>query len=283
LLQCVMAVVRRDVDQVTKSLQELGIVSRSASLDSVTKTVAPFIDYYAGRDIMQLDFDNIEGEIDTVIAERSFRLPPNLAYLLRAGSSLEGIARTLQPDFSFVNAVRPVMTKWALQQGIEDLAKSGRLREFAEFAFKELRASMAPGGVNGEEEGTPGVKFTLPLRGKKKSKPSQEAPLPVVVQAVPVGPPAKCERCSQYKSDIASISRNIRLTMVLGLAYILLSIGLNVFLLSVRSSTFGQVSLYFLIVISVLGAIIFWKFFSLLKWTSQHSAEVQKGKDDGDR
>jgi hypothetical protein len=51
----------------------------------------------------------------------------------------------------------------------------------------------------------------------------------------------------------------------------------------VRSSTFGQVSLYFLIVISVLGAIIFWKFFSLLKWTSQHSAEVQKGKDDGDR
>jgi predicted unusual protein kinase regulating ubiquinone biosynthesis (AarF/ABC1/UbiB family) len=284
LLQCVMAVVRRDVDMITKSLMELGIVSPSASKESVNKTVSPFIDYYAGRDIMQLDFEDIEEEVDTIIAERSFRLPPNLAYLLRAGSSLEGIARTLQPDFSFVNAVRPVMTKWALQQGIESLAKSGRLREFAEFAFKEWRASMQPTPGAAEAESSPTVKFTLPLPGKKKgAKAAQEAPLPVVTQAVTLLPPAKCEACKQHKSDIASISRNIRLTMLLGLAYILLSIVLSVFLLSVRSSSYGQVSLYFLIGNSVLGAIIFWKFMGLLNWTSQHSAEVQKGKDDGEK
>lgn len=284
LLQCVMAVVRRDVDMITKSLTELGIVSPSASIESVNKAITPFIDYYAGRDIMQLDFEELEQEVDTIIAERSFRLPPNLAYLLRAGSSLEGIARTLQPDFSFVNAVRPVMTKWALQQGIESLAKSGRLREFAEFAFKELRASMQPAAGVPDGDGAPSVKFSLPLPGKKKTqKVAQEASLPVVVQAVSLTPPAKCEACKQHKSDMTSLSRNIRLTMLSGLTYILLSIGLSLFLLSVRSSTYGQVSLYFLIGICLLGAIIFWKFIGLLKWTSQYSAEVQKGKDDGEK
>ena len=270
LLQCVMAVVRSDVDMITKSLQELGIVSPSASLDSVNRTIAPFIDYYRGRDIMQLDFDDIEAEVDTIIAERSFRLPPNLAYLLRAGSSLEGIARTLQPDFSFVNAVRPVMTKWALQQGIESLAKSGRLREFAEFAWREWRASREDIKESKEKE---------PER--KLAKPASEANLPVVTQAITMTPPAKCAQCSQHKSDIVSISRNIRLVSFLGIAYILLSIGLSV--ISVRSSTYGHDSLYFLIGNSLLGAIIFWRLIGLLKWSSRYPAEVQKSTDDGDK
>lgn len=285
LLQCVMAVVRRDVKLVTTSLMELGIVSPSAPVDVVSKTIEPFIDYYAGRDIMDLNFENLESEIDQVIAERSFRLPANLAYLLRAGSSLEGIARTLQPDFSFVNAVRPVMTKWALQQGIESLAKSGRLREFAEFAFKELKASMGPQVTTAEGEATQsGSRFRLPLRGRKKQKPLEEPPVPVVVTtAQTVIQPAKCDLCAQHKSDIQSIRRNIRLTMILSLAYILLSIGLSVLNVVVSSSTYGPLSLYFLIGNCVLGAIIFWKFIGLLKLTSQNSAEVQKGKDDGEK
>lgn len=278
LLSCVMAVVRRDINLVTKSLQELGIVSSSATVDSVNRAISPFIDYYAGRDIMDLDFDHLEDEVDTIIAERSFRLPPNLAYLLRAGSSLEGIARTLQPDFSFVNAVRPVMTKWALQQGIESLAKSGRLREFAKFAFDELRASIMQ---NADGEKPANVKFALNLPGRKKAKPTAEPELPVIATTVPVAAPAKCTVCTQYKSDIREVSGNIRLTMLFGLAYILLSIGLSGFFASVASSTYGPLSLYFLIGNSVLGAIIFWKFIGLLKWSAQHSAEVQKGKDDG--
>jgi predicted unusual protein kinase regulating ubiquinone biosynthesis (AarF/ABC1/UbiB family) len=270
LLQCVMAVVRSDVDMITKSLQELGIVSQSASLDSVNKTIAPFIEYYRGRDIMQLDFDDIEEEVDTIIAERSFRLPPNLAYLLRAGSSLEGIARTLQPDFSFVNAVRPVMTKWALQQGIESLAKSGRLREFAEFAWREWRASREDGKESKEKE-----------PDRKLLKSAQEANLPVVTQAVTIAKPAKCEQCAQHKSDIRALAANVRLVSFLGIAYILLSIGLSV--ISVRSSSYGHDSLYFLIGNSVLGAIIFWRLIGLLKWISRYSAEVQKSRDDGDK
>jgi predicted unusual protein kinase regulating ubiquinone biosynthesis (AarF/ABC1/UbiB family) len=283
LLQCVIAVVRRDINLVTKSLMELGIVSPSASMETVSKAISPFIDYYAGRDIMSLDFDNLESEVDQVIAERSFRLPPNLAYLLRAGSSLEGIARTLQPDFSFVNAVRPVMTKWALQQGIESLAKSGRLREFAEFAFKELRASMTPNAAVTNGDGQSSSKFGLPLRGRRPEKTAPEPALPLIVTPQPPAPPAKCARCAQHKSDMTSLSANIRVAMFSGVAYILLSIALSVFYASWASSIYGPLSLYFLIGNSVLGAIIFWKFIGLLKWTSQHSAEVQKSKDDGEK
>ncbi len=283
LLSCVMAVVRRDVDLITRSLMELGIVSRSASVEAVSKTINPFIDYYAGRDIMSLDFENIEGEIDQVIAERSFHLPPNLAYLLRAGSSLEGIARTLQPDFSFVNAVRPVMTKWALQQGIESLAKSGKLREFAEFAFKELRATISSNTNTSDSETIQNAKFGIPLIGRKKTKSILDPLIPIGIEAQPAIKLAKCALCANQKSDIHALSRNIRLTMLFGVAYILLSIGMTGFFASVASSIYGQLSLYILIGNSVLGAIIFWKFIALLKWTARNSAETQKSKDDGEK
>jgi len=76
----------------------------------------PFIDYYGGRSIKDLDFSHLEKDIDEIAVERALRLPPTLAYLIRTGATLEGIARTLKPDFSFVEAARPTLQKWVMSQ-----------------------------------------------------------------------------------------------------------------------------------------------------------------------
>lgn len=279
LLACVMAVVRRDLDMVTRNLQELGIVSKAAPVEAVSRTIAPFIDYYAGRDIMDLDFHNLESDIDHVIAERSFRLPANLAYLLRSGSSLEGIARTLKPDFSFASAVRPVMTRWALQQGIETLAKNGKLLTFAAFAFNEIRASVkaVPGNIAAEASGggknsSPTAKLNseskFKLSGQGTSSGNVGKEFSVVLPVVTV----VCNECARHEDYIQTMHTKLVSFMWV---YLVISVVMTAFLAYVSSLVCRPFCLYFLIGNIGLGAIIFLQFTKLLKWSSQRSTEVQ--------
>jgi predicted unusual protein kinase regulating ubiquinone biosynthesis (AarF/ABC1/UbiB family) len=116
LARCVTAVTKGNPAGLTEALIDIGVVKADARLAPVTRTVEPFIDYYRGRDIMSLDFQHLENDIDKLILDQALRLPPSLAYLLRAGSSLEGLARTLKPNFSFVAAARPVLKRWMMDQ-----------------------------------------------------------------------------------------------------------------------------------------------------------------------
>ncbi|HEY9791146.1 MAG TPA: AarF/UbiB family protein, partial [Candidatus Obscuribacterales bacterium] len=264
LLQCVMAVVRRDAEHVTSSLMELGIVSKTAPAEAVSRAISPFIDYYAGRDIMELDFRHLETDIEKVVADRSFRLPADLAYLLRAGSSLEGIARTLKPDFSFVEAVRPVMTKWALQQGIESLARSGKLLEFAEFAFAELRASLRT-SQSAEAVVEADGKQSLLSRMKTVGKAQVTPPKAIAPVSEKVADHVKCQKCAQSGNEVVRLQAKAKSAWMLMAIYFVMSTSAIFLLASVSSFSYGQLSLYFLIGFFILGAIIFWKFTKLLK------------------
>lgn len=270
LLYCVMAVVRREPEQVTKSLMELGIVSPNATAEVVSRAIGPFIDYYAGRDIMNLDFQHLEQDVDKVIAERSFRLPANLAYLLRAGSSLEGIARTLKPDFNFADAVKPVMTKWALQQGIETLAKNGKLLEFAGLAFSEISRAMSSGNtVNANEAKTPSNAIKNNKSQKAASKPSISGYEPAKVSNAEKHPGiptlVNCTRCSEQSKEVRALHKRLKGALLLGIPLITVLVGESVCFFLAASPDYRQLSLYFLIGNSVLGAIIFWKLIHLSK------------------
>ena len=127
LAGCITAVVERNALKVANYLIDLGVVRQDARLEPIVRTLQPFIDYYGGKDILELDFRHLERDIDKVVEDQALRLPPTLAYLLRAGSALEGIARTLKPNFSFVTATRPLIKKWAIEQGISNTGKVVRV------------------------------------------------------------------------------------------------------------------------------------------------------------
>lgn len=110
------AVVNKDVNELVRYLVKLGVVRRSADTAPIARTLQPFIDYYSGRSILDLDFSMLEKDIDHIAMSGAIRLPPTLAYLIRTGVTLEGIARTLKPDFSFVDAAKPSLKRWLASQ-----------------------------------------------------------------------------------------------------------------------------------------------------------------------
>ncbi len=113
---CIAAVIKRDSEELVKHLKVLGIVKENARVETIKRAIEPFIDYYAGKGIRELDFSHLESDIDEVVDDRAISMPPTLAYLLRTGTSLEGVARTLHPNFSFVEAAKPSLKRWILSK-----------------------------------------------------------------------------------------------------------------------------------------------------------------------
>ena len=113
---CIAAVIKKDVKELVKHLIDLEIIKEEANLQPVERALTPFIDYYAGKGIKDIDFTNIEDDVDEIAGQRALRMPPTLAYLMRTGTALEGIARTLHPNFSFVEAAKPSLKKWIIER-----------------------------------------------------------------------------------------------------------------------------------------------------------------------
>lgn len=113
---CISAVIQKNTDELIVNFRKLGILKEGANAAPIERALKPFIDYYAGREVKDLDFTDLENDIDQIALDRSLCLPPSLAYLLRAGSTIEGIARTLQPNFSFVEAAKPALKKWIMNR-----------------------------------------------------------------------------------------------------------------------------------------------------------------------
>ena len=114
ILGCIASVINFNAVELIKNLVSLGIVKEDAKHESMIRAVQPFIEYYKGKQVKELDFTSLEHDIDQIAMDRALKLPPSLAYLLRTASTLEGIARSLHPNFSFVEAAKPSVKKWAL-------------------------------------------------------------------------------------------------------------------------------------------------------------------------
>ncbi len=121
LSDIVSAVCRRDASKLARCLVELGVITSEEFEEKVARLLAPFFDYWSGAEILAVDFTELESEFDELAAAKVFCLPAGLAYVLRTGSSLEGIARTLKPGFSFACAAQPFVRRLAIEQGLVKL------------------------------------------------------------------------------------------------------------------------------------------------------------------
>ncbi|MBS1998283.1 MAG: AarF/ABC1/UbiB kinase family protein, partial [Cyanobacteria bacterium SZAS LIN-2] len=157
ILGCIASVINYNGLELIKNLTTLGVVKEShQTSESLVRAVGPFIDYYKGKQIKELDFSHLEQDIDKIAMDRALKLPPSLAYLLRTGSSLEGIARSLHPNFSFVEAAKPVVKRWALANPAQAYLALGYLTQGKLFGQKgvfteERLLRIFSGGKSGED------------------------------------------------------------------------------------------------------------------------------------
>lgn len=263
LLSCVISTVKRDSESLVRGLHELGVVRSGTNHEAIGRALAPFMDYYAGKGLFDLDFRQLEHDIDTVVTERSLRLPANLAYILRAGSALEGIARTLKSDFSFSQAVRPVIRKLVAMEGMESLSTLEGLMQLAGLAVSGLK--------RGARET---AEIARSVRSPKKNAAEENPVLP--------GAPAECSKCRKHVVDKKRIAKQLRMVGWIGIGYTGLSLGTILLLNTTFLANYASPGFYLVIGNIILGGIMIWKFATLLRGSS-NSTLSDHGQRNGEK
>ncbi len=128
-----VAIARRDTDAVLDVLVEAGTLSPAADRAVMSEVLELAIQDARGEDIEQRRVQGIVERVEDSIYEFPFRLPRELALILRVATVVEGVCVTLDPDFDFIET----STAYLTEQGYREETT----RAYLEDAGEQLRAS----------------------------------------------------------------------------------------------------------------------------------------------
>lgn len=295
ILGCIASVINVNPSELIKNLMVLGVVKEDVKQQSMERAVQPFIEYYKGKQIKELDFSNLEHDIDQIAMDRSLKLPPSLAYLLRTGSSLEGIARSLHPNFSFVEAARPSVRKWALANPAQAYLALGYLTQgklfgqrgvFSQEGLVRLFSGAGSGSGNSREESKDKNERKLPAATSRlaagassastaRARLDQEAELQRELTR-------RHQEISKLEGQIYNLSREVKelsknRVNLLWIVLFWFCLSLCYWGISNQTSS-RQFSEYFLIGNGVMVAIIIWQIVRPLGTTNRKRSDRSRGR-----
>ncbi|WP_436924083.1 ABC1 kinase family protein [Halosimplex amylolyticum] len=126
-----IAVANQDIQAILDTLIEMGTLSPEADRQVMADVLELAIADARGEDIEQYRVQQIVQQVEDTIYDFPFRLPANLALVLRVATVVEGVCVTLDEDFDFIE----VATAYLRRQGF--LADTAR--EYVEERVDEVQ------------------------------------------------------------------------------------------------------------------------------------------------
>jgi len=111
LSDIIIAIVNRDMDQVISLLLFAGDISDSLDIRSLKRDLSHFVDGYYEVPLSDIEVGRMLLEFIEIITLYNIRIQPDLMLLAKSLVIVEGMGRSLNPDFDMVEHVRPFMEK----------------------------------------------------------------------------------------------------------------------------------------------------------------------------
>ncbi|AEH36762.1 ABC1 kinase family protein [Halopiger xanaduensis] len=128
IIEFYVAVANRDIDGILDALIEMGTLSPEADRGVMAEVMELAIQDARGETLDQYRVRGIVGQIEDSIYEFPFRLPKNLALVLRVATVVEGVCVTLDQEFDFISTA----TEYLTEQGYREESIRRYVRESAE-------------------------------------------------------------------------------------------------------------------------------------------------------
>ncbi|MFW6017326.1 MAG: ABC1 kinase family protein [Halapricum sp.] len=146
LFEFYVAVAEDDVDRMIDAFVALGVLDPAADRQLMAQGFELVLESFRGEDISQYQVQELFEQFQGTMQELPMRLPQNLALVVRVSSVLEGVCRTLDPDFDFVSVVRDYVADRATET-----ATAERVREEVRTRAVDLERSLRRAPVQLEE------------------------------------------------------------------------------------------------------------------------------------
>jgi ubiquinone biosynthesis protein len=109
LLNLLLGLVQRQPQAVADVLIDWAGQESDADVDKLEMEIAAFVDQYHGTPLAQLNLGQMLANVTAILREHRLGLPPDLALLIKAFISLEGMGRGLDPSFHMTSEALPVL------------------------------------------------------------------------------------------------------------------------------------------------------------------------------
>jgi ubiquinone biosynthesis protein len=135
LLQLLLGLVERHPQTVADVLLDWTGDEHSVNLSLLESEIEAFVDQYHGVQLAQLSLGDMLADVTAILREHRLGLPSDLALLIKAFITLEGMGRTLDPDFHMTSDALPL-----LRQVVRERYQP---KVIANRAWQTLRRTMA--------------------------------------------------------------------------------------------------------------------------------------------
>lgn len=128
LIDLLIAVVKRDSQTAVRVVEKIGQPFMEIDRPLLRVEIHDFIDTYYGVPLDRLNIGNLLGDFVGILVNHGIRCPGDLMLLIRAFVTLEGVGRSLDPNFNLAEVLQPFV-KNAVRQRYSPSRVAGDLIE----------------------------------------------------------------------------------------------------------------------------------------------------------
>ncbi|MBS0016089.1 MAG: AarF/ABC1/UbiB kinase family protein [Arthrospira sp. SH-MAG29] len=140
MIRSFFAVMRKDVDVVIDTLIDIGLVEPMSDMTPVRRLIRFLLDEFTEKPIDFQAFNVIKDELYIMFEQQPFRLPAEMTFLLKSLTTLDGVARALDPEYNLVDCAQPFIKSITVSKQergslVGELTKQAR--DFINFKFNQ--------------------------------------------------------------------------------------------------------------------------------------------------
>ena len=139
IIEFYLAVAERDTERILDALVSMGTLSPAADRDTMGQVMELAIEDARGQQVEHYRVQEIVQQVEDTIYEFPFRLPQNLALVLRVATVVEGVAVTLDPEFDFIAIATAFLTERGFREESIRKAVEGVGEDLRDAALASLR------------------------------------------------------------------------------------------------------------------------------------------------
>ncbi|WP_041620242.1 ABC1 kinase family protein [Stanieria cyanosphaera] len=116
MVKTFFAVLKKDTDEVIQTLIYMGLIEPVADMTPIKRMVNFLLEEFRDKPIDVRAFEQLSGEIYLMFEQQPFRLPPQMTFIIKSLTTLDGIARALDPQYNLLAAAQPFLKNIAFTQ-----------------------------------------------------------------------------------------------------------------------------------------------------------------------
>ncbi|NBD33869.1 MAG: AarF/ABC1/UbiB kinase family protein [Cyanobacteria bacterium] len=107
LMETLFGIAEKNGDRVMQSLVELGALAPVGDTSAVRRSIQYMLDHFMDEPFEEQSVAEISDDLYEIAYNNPFRFPATFTFVMRAFSTLEGVGKSLDPNFNFMAVAQP--------------------------------------------------------------------------------------------------------------------------------------------------------------------------------